>query len=191
MSAVLLQEPWNWTWSFFPEYQCLAENVDFLTLRGVPPCGSQKVFENHIWPSERKRWSNGLFWPDVYESFHSFPGHSVCLLMTLLQQCWAGTAVPVRSIVPICLQPIPLFCPQGWFPLGWTMSWLPPAEPPCIGATGAAANHLREITSDLCQIHFSIKVAGHFLSWTPSFHMLIFFLTVLGWCHPCWSQQEE
>jgi len=116
-----------------------------------------------------------LFWPDVYESFHNFLGHSVCLLMTLLQQRWAGAAVPVRSIVPICPQLILLSCPRRWFPLGWSMSWRPPAETPWAGATGAAANHLREITLGLCQFHFSLKVAGHFLSWTPSFHMLIFF----------------
>lgn len=173
---------------FFPGYQCHAENIEFLILRGVPLCGSQKAFENHIWPSERKRWSNRLFWPDVYESFHSFPGHSVCLLMTLLQQRWAGAAVALRSIVPVHLQPILLSCPRCWFPLPWAVSWLSPFETPWVSAAWAAANHLREITSDSCQIHFSLKVAGHFLSRTPSFHMLTVFLAVLGWCHPCWSQ---
>lgn len=181
---MVLQEPWNWTSSFFPGYRCLAENGEFLILRGVPLCGSQKAFENHIWPSVRKRWSNGLFCPNVYESFHSFPGHSVCLLMILLQQQWAGAAVPLRSIVPIRLQPILLFCPRCWFPLGWTMSWLPPAETPWRSATGAAANHLREMTSDLCQIHFYLKVAGHFLSWTPLFHMLTFFFSCSGLVSP-------
>lgn len=54
-------------------------------------------------------------WPDVYESFHSFPGHSVCLLMTLVPQQWARGCSSCKDHQP-CLETHPSLLPQGLIP---------------------------------------------------------------------------
>lgn len=102
-------------------------------------------------------------WPDVYESFHSFPGHSVFAHELLQQQRGRGCGSCRDPHPCLAAHPSPLL-PQGLIPTGCTMSWLPPAETPWAGAIGIAANHVMKITSDLCQIHFSRKARGHFLS---------------------------
>lgn len=115
----------------------------------------------------------GSSWPAVYESFQSFPGHSVFAHDAAAAA--AGQGLWLLKDHHPALQPTPLSCPRDDSHLAGPCPGCLQLKPPQGSATGAAANHIRKITSDLCQIHFSLKSMGHFLSWTPSFHMMLFF----------------